>query len=72
MNLKFWKRKVYKIIGVDNHDREQVSDCLWLDNIKDIDLAWRICDKLNKGLGDYGGTYYKVVSQDYKLYKFEY
>jgi len=62
-----------KIVGSDNHARETVSDQLWLDGIPDDqkELAQRICDKLNEGLGDFGGTFYQVRSDDYKLYTFE-
>lgn len=62
-----------KIIGTDNHDRDYVSQSLWLDNIPEDQrsLAERICERLDQGLGDYSGTYYKIVPDDHKLYIFE-
>lgn len=63
-----------KIIGIDNLNNETVSDYLYLDNIKwyEKKLAERICNKMNEHLGDHAGRYYKLVSQNYKLYKYEY
>lgn len=60
-----------KIIGVDNHASETVADTLWLDGINDssdsIELANRVCDKLNEDLGDHPGRFYKLVPDDYRL-----
>ena len=64
-----------KIIGTDNHDRDNVSDFVWLDHIPNDDVskafALRVVEKLNENLGDYVGTYYKLVTDDSPLYKFE-
>lgn len=57
-----------KIIGVDNYDREYISDFL-------------VCENVNKGYGnelvnylnkqDDQPRFYKLVEDDYKLYVFE-
>jgi hypothetical protein len=58
-----------KIVGVDNLNREEVADTLWLDNIKpeDSDLAQRVCDRLNRNLGNYSGFFYVLKPDDYRL-----
>ena len=58
-----------KIIGVDNLNRESIADFLWLDSIdqKDIELATRVCNKLNEKLGDSAGTFYRLVDDNYRL-----
>jgi len=62
-----------KIIGVDNLNRDYISDVLWIDNIPSEceTFAQRVCDRLNRGLGDNSGTYYKIAADDRKLYIFE-
>jgi hypothetical protein len=60
-----------KIVGTDNLARETVADVLWLDNIPEVILMraqmQRVCDRLNRGLGDYGGTFYQLKPDDYRL-----
>ena len=58
-----------KIIGIDNLNRETIADKLWLDSIlnTEVHFAQRVCDKLNERLGDGGGTFYKIVADDYYL-----
>lgn len=58
-----------KIVGVDNHDRETVADELWMGDIPEVcrELAQRVCDKLNEGLGDGPGRHYQIKPDDYRL-----
>lgn len=60
-----------KIIGTDNHDREAVADVLWLDSIAEDDasrgLALRVVERLNWGLGDGPGTWFRLVPNDHRL-----
>lgn len=60
-----------KIIGVDNLARDHVADILWLEglpNTEEVKLCLKqVCGRLNRDLGDGGGTYYKVVEDEYKL-----
>lgn len=60
-----------KIIAVSNFDNESVSDELVAENVTEY-YAKRIVDFLN---GKFSGTtalyYYRAVSDDHKLYKFE-
>jgi hypothetical protein len=60
-----------KIIGTDNHDRERVADILWLDGISNdpisVALAKRVCDRLNRNLGDHVGTWYHLVEDEVRL-----
>lgn len=64
-----------KIIGTDNLAREDVSDILWTDGLPNTaeskHCAEIVCERLNRGLGGRAGTYYKVVSDNYKLYEFD-
>lgn len=61
-----------KIIGVSNSNDETVSDCLVCENVRES-LAEEICNDLNKKYcGEYDGTHFKMVPDDYKLYHFEY
>ena len=60
-----------KIIGVDNFDTEIVSDILVCDNISEYygkQIVKFINDTFCK---DYSSYFYKLVEDDYKLYKFE-
>ncbi len=59
-----------KIIYSDNIPNDTSSEKLWLDNIPQ-ELGQRICDKLNYGLGDWQGPFYRVVPDDHKLYIWE-
>lgn len=62
-----------QIIGIDNHNNESVADFVWLDGFPDTpemeEQLERICERLNKGLGDFAGTYYKVVDNSYTLWR---
>lgn len=60
-----------KIVCVDNFDRETISDVLICENI-----AFGYGEDIVKFLNDrYSGNsssdFYKLVSDDYKLFKFE-
>ena len=60
-----------KIVGVDNLNRETYADKLWLDNISEdtvsLDIAKRVCNKLNERLGDGEGTFYCLKPDNYRL-----
>jgi hypothetical protein len=60
-----------KIVGRDNLASEAVADILWMDGIPNTPecrvLAKRICEKLNKGLGDGPGMFYDVQPDTYRL-----
>lgn len=60
-----------KIIYSDNIPTDMSDETLWLDNIE-ADIGQRICDKLNERLGNHQGPFYRLVSDNHKLYKFEY
>jgi hypothetical protein len=57
-----------KIIGVDNYDRENVSDILVAENVNEY-YSKLIVKKLNVG-GD-ESRFYKAVNDDYALYVFD-
>lgn len=59
-----------KIVYSDNVPDDTSSETLWLDSI-DADVAQRVCDKLNERLGDRQGSFFRVVADDHKLYKWE-
>lgn len=75
-----------KIIGVDNYNRENISDILVAENVINEYLGNRIVEFLNYGrtltkmeresfleTSDLiSDTYYNLVPDDYKLYEFEY
>lgn len=63
-----------QIVGKDNLARESISDFLWIDGIPNNEhvreFAQKVVNRLNKGLRD-DGTYFVLVEDTYKLYKFE-
>lgn len=60
-----------KIICVDNFNRESRSDSLVAENINAY-YAKFIVEKLNENLsGDQSPNFYRVVTDNYKLYTFE-
>ena len=60
-----------KIVGVDNHAQEDVADELWLDNIPEVismrEQMQRVCDRLNRYLGDGPGKHYSIKPDAYRL-----
>lgn len=60
-----------KIVGVDNLDRDYVSDIHVAENVAPH-MADLIVELLNNEASlDESSTFYKVVPDDYKLYKVE-
>lgn len=60
-----------KIICVDNFNRESRSDNLVAENVNAY-YAKFIVEKLNENLsGDQSPNFYRVVTDNYKLYTFE-
>jgi hypothetical protein len=60
-----------KIICVDNFDREAYSDSLICTNICKIYGEYLVNCLNNKYGGEQSPDYFKLVEDDYKLYKFE-
>lgn len=60
---------LWKVIGVDNFDRETVSDrpMHTLQNLSKK-RAQEAADNLNRQSGEHSDWFYKVVPQDHKLY----
>jgi len=56
-----------KIIGISNYDNDYVSDVLIKENVTESE-GKKIIEKMNKN-NDY--YFYKIVPDNYKLYKFE-
>lgn len=60
-----------KIICVDNFNRDTHSDRLVCENI-DKFYGEIVVKSLNDKLsGEYSGSYFRLVEDDYKLYKYE-
>jgi hypothetical protein len=60
-----------KIIYSHNIPTDLSNEHLWLDDVPE-NVAQRICDKLNEPLKRYeNGMFYRVVSDNHKLYKWE-
>ena len=61
-----------KIIRIDNFDRETVSDVLVANRVPKH-YADTMVEALNKEFspGDYSQDFFRVVEDDYKLYKFK-
>lgn len=57
-----------KIIGISNYDNDYVSDVLIKENVTESE-GKKIIEKMNKNDNDY--YFYKIVPDNYKLYKFE-
>lgn len=64
------EQEKFKIIGVDNYDRETRSDTFVADNVSEY-YAKRIVDLLNKSAGTHSETFYKYVPLDHKLFVWE-
>lgn len=58
-----------KVICVDNFDREFVSDTLVCENTNEC-YGKMIVELLNQSAGAESPRYYRLVEDDYKLYKF--
>ena len=60
-----------KIISTDNFDREIYSDLLIAENIRIKEYADIMCKALNDKFSnnDYADRFYKVVEDDYKLWR---
>jgi hypothetical protein len=59
-----------KIIAVDNFDRETHDDKLICENASEFN-AKLIVNLLNDKFGENSDTFFKVVENDHKLYKYE-
>lgn len=61
-----------KIVKVDNFDRDTYDDVLICDNINEY-YGKIVVEALNNKLsGDRSDAYFRLVEDEYKLYKFEY
>lgn len=60
-----------KIIAIDNFNRENVDDILVAENVNRY-YGKLIVDLLNQKFSVNYDWFYKLVDDDYKLYKFEY
>ncbi len=60
-----------KIIAIDNFNRENVDDMLVAENVNRY-YGKLIVDLLNQKFSVNYDWFYKLVDDDYKLYKFEY
>jgi hypothetical protein len=60
-----------KIINVDNYNRDTVDDVLVCENVKKY-YGEIIVNALNNTLsGEHSESYFRLVSDDYVLYKYE-
>ena len=60
-----------KIVCVDNYDREFYDDILVCENIRNEKFGNIMVDALNSREGSNSEWFYKLVEDDYKLFKFE-
>lgn len=60
----------WKVIGVDNFDRDSVSDELVEEHLSEAD-AKATAKRVNAGHGDMWPWFYKAVPQDHKLFTWE-
>ena len=58
-----------KIIAVDNYCRDEISDILICENVRNKWYGEFIVNKLNHCTNN--EWYYKLVNDDYKLYEYE-
>jgi hypothetical protein len=60
-----------KIVATDNFGREAVAEFMVAENIRDENYANIMCEALNKKYCDHDGaiTHYKVMPDDYKLWR---
>lgn len=59
--------EMFKVIKVDNFDRESVSDVLVKENISEAE-AIKIVEDSNRNCSDTSEWFYRCVKQDYKLW----
>lgn len=57
-----------KIVGVDNYGRESVADILVAENVP-MHFAKDILEFLNKDVSDNSAVWYRIVKDDYKLWR---
>ncbi len=62
--------KTWKVIAIDNYDRQHISDQLIADNMTETEANVKASAMNAKTSDDYW-WYYKAVPQDYKLYTFD-
>ena len=60
-----------KIVCVDNYDREFYDDILVCENIRNEKFGNIMVDALNSREGSNSEWFYKLVEDDYTLFKFE-
>ena len=58
-----------KIIAASNHDLETYAQYFVAENIPTKELANDMCKGLNEKATDSSLTYYRVVEDDYKLWR---
>ena len=59
-----------KIVRVDNYDREIYDDDLIVENVNEI-YGEELVEFLNSKEPQHSDYYFRLVENDYKLYKFE-
>lgn len=59
-----------KIVLIDNYNRENVSDVLIAENVKEY-WGKKIVKLLNDKEGENSENYFELKDDNYKLYKFE-
>ena len=60
---------IWKVIAIDNYDRESVSDQLIKDNLSETN-ANILASKMNSEVDDDHPWYYKAIPEGVKLYQF--
>lgn len=58
-----------KIIGVDNYNRESVADSLVCESVSNDYVGNIMVDALNATEGESGLRFYRLVADDYKLWR---
>ena len=59
-----------KVIGIDNFDRDYISDILIEENLSERE-AFDMVSSHNENMRSYDPWYYRAVADDYKLRVFE-
>lgn len=60
---------LYKIIGMDNFDRESTADFLVCENVANAYIGNIMVEALNNNSGDQGQYFYKLAKADYVLWR---
>lgn len=62
---------MWKVIKVDNFNRDTVDDVLICENVSQLYGDYIVSDLNNRFSGEHSDVYFRLVPNDYKLHKYD-